>query len=100
MTSELWELAFNIRPADDASVLEALLFAILTLLEVNDESSNSLPDNEPKKLLETQAWVTGIITEEVGGEKVLALAAAVLVRITDMVKGYESRLMGDRMALE
>jgi telomere length regulation protein len=100
MTSELWELTLNIRSTADESVLEAILFAILTLLEVNEESGVPLPENYPKKLLETQAWVTVIIKDEVNSEKVMALAAAILVRITDMVKGYEFRLMGDRMALE
>jgi telomere length regulation protein len=101
MTSELWELSLTLQQTTDESVLEAILFALVTLLEVNEESSGAqLPENHAKELLETQEWVAGIIMKGGAGEKVMGLAAAAMVHVGDMIKGFEKRMMGERMGME
>ncbi|KAL9120891.1 MAG: hypothetical protein Q9187_002558, partial [Circinaria calcarea] len=56
MTSEFWSLLLSLRPRalNDIAILEALLFAILTLLDVNDDKRR-VAEEHAKELLETQA---------------------------------------------
>jgi telomere length regulation protein len=98
MTAELWDLLFALRRTDEENVLEGILFAMLTLLEVNAENGERLAREHPKELIETQEWVAGIVT---GGEgKIGALAASVLIRIREVVEGFQRRLMGQFLSLE
>lgn len=101
MTSEFWSLLFSLRPraAADPAVLEALLFAFLTLLDVNENDQRGLAEQHARELLETQEWVDGVF-ERIGGgseegERVRMLAAGVLVRCREVVEKYQRVLMGD-----
>jgi telomere length regulation protein len=109
MTSELWDLLFSLRnhsfpTSNDSSVQEAVLFALLTLLEVNTSNDNGrrLADEHAKELLETQEWVSGIMESGQLGEeeKGRILAASVIVRIRGIVDAYQRRLMGEMLSLE
>ena len=106
VTSSFWDILFSLRVASlsDISVLEAVLFGLLTLLEVNCEWGDiaRLAQEEPKRLAETQNWVqivfertgSGGLVEEAGGEegRVRRLAAGVLVKCGEIVEGYQKSL--------
>lgn len=100
MTSEFWDLLLSLRPrALDPLVLEALLFAFLTLLDINESDQRRVAEEQAKELLETQGWVEGVF-ERVGGgseegERIRMLAAGVLVRTREVVERYQRMLMGD-----
>jgi len=100
MTSEFWDLLLSLRPrAADASVLEALLFAFLTLLDINENDQRHLAGEHAKELLETQGWVETVF-ERVGGgseegDRIRMLAAGVLLRTREVVEKYQRMLMGD-----
>jgi len=100
MTSEFWDLLLGLRvQAGDVVVMEALLFAFLTILEVN-EDKRSLVEAHGRQMLETQEWVEGVFGRVGSGgseedEKVRMLAAGVLVRIRECVEKYQALLMGD-----
>lgn len=101
MTSEFWDLLLGLRTQSlgDIAVTEALLFAFLTILEVN-EDKRMLVETHGRQLLETQEWVEGIFKRVGAGgseedEKVRMLAAGCLVRIREVVEKYQALLMGD-----
>ncbi|TKA23028.1 hypothetical protein B0A50_07246 [Salinomyces thailandicus] len=106
ITAEFWDLLLSLRvlAAGDISVLQAVLFALLTLLEVHQDQPARLAQEVPKQLAETQQWV-GVVFERFGGgdgvvggseeeKKVRTLAAGVLVRLGDVVKVEQERLFG------
>ena len=104
VTTEMWGLLLSVRSlAGEVPVLEGLLFAVLTLLEINigdggDAGGRRLAEEHARELLETQSWVEGIVEvsgSEGEGEKVGMLAAAVLVRCREVVERYQRLLMGD-----
>ncbi|RDL34736.1 Telomere length regulation protein [Venustampulla echinocandica] len=102
MTSEFWDLLLSLRAqtTGEVGVLEAVLFAMLTLLEVN-EDKRGLVEAHGRQLLETQEWVEGVFGRVSGGggaeeeNKVRVLAAGVLVRIRECVEKYQALLSGD-----
>ena len=100
MTSEFWDLLLSLRTQSigDVTVVEALLFGFLTLLEVN-EDKRRLVDAHGRQMLETQEWVEGVFGRVKGGneeeERVRMLAAGCLVRIREVVEKYQALLMGD-----
>lgn len=102
MTSEFWDLLLSLRPrASDITVLEALLFSFLTLLDINSSTSGQrrLADEHAKELLETQEWVQMVFGKVGGGseegEKVRVLAAGVLTRTREVVEKHQRLLLGD-----
>lgn len=99
MTSEFWDLLLSLRSnGDDSTVLEALLFAFLTLLDIN-EDKRRLAEDHAKELLETQQWAEHVFEMVKGGseegDRVRMLAASVLVRTREVVEKYQRLLMGD-----
>lgn len=99
MTSEFWDLLLSLRSnGDDSTVLEALLFASLTLLDIN-EDKRRLAEDHAKELLETQQWTEHVFETVKGGseegDRVRMLAASVLVRTREVVEKYQRLLMGD-----
>ncbi|KAI7217961.1 hypothetical protein KC333_g3867 [Hortaea werneckii] len=107
ITAEFWDLLLGLRvqAAGDISVLEAVLFGLLTLLEVNQEGYERLAAEVPRQIAESQQWVN-VVFEKVGGgemvvsggskeeEKVRTLAAGVMVRLGEIVKGEQRRVFG------
>ncbi|KAI9811374.1 MAG: telomere binding protein [Pycnora praestabilis] len=104
MTSEFWDLLLSLRshPANDPAVVEALLFALLTLLEIN-EDKRRLAQEQSKELLETQEWVEQVFGKLRGGdeegERSRMLAASVLMKIREVVEKYQRLLLGDMVDL-
>lgn len=102
MTRELWELLLSIRTiaANDKEVLRALLFALLMLLETNEDKERIATD-QAKELLETQQWVQLVFTSLGAGseedERVRVLAAGVIVRCQEVVDKYQRRMVGSMM---
>jgi len=100
MTSEFWDLLLSLRPrATDPAVLEALLFAFLTLLDINEDDQRRVAEEHAKELLETQKWV-GTVFERIGGgseegDRIRMLAAGVLMRTREVMEKYQRMLMGD-----
>ena len=99
MTSEFWDLLLSLRSnGDDSTVLEALLFAFLTLLDIN-EDKRRLAEDHAKELIETQQWAEQVFEMVKGGseegDRVRMLAASVLVRTREVVEKHQILLMGD-----
>ncbi|KAK7540773.1 telomere length regulation protein-domain-containing protein [Phyllosticta citribraziliensis] len=100
MTAELLDLLLSLRAVAvaDAAVLEAVLFALLAAMEVNEDGEQLVRD-QARELLETQEWVRTVFENTAGGseeeERVRSLAAAVLVRIGDVVERWQRLMMGD-----
>ncbi|KAF8476885.1 telomere length regulation protein-domain-containing protein [Kalaharituber pfeilii] len=124
LTTEFWDILLSLRhhqhPAvgksalndtDAPPVLESILFSLLTLLDLNIESGETgkrrLVEEHAKTLVETAEWVEGIFEGGFGlggsgreEEKVRQLAAAVLLRVRDVMQGWERRLMGEMVRWE
>ena len=98
LTTEFWALLLFMRKAavQAAPVMEALLFAFLTLLEINNNDPKRIAEDHGPELVETQAWVEGVMGNLGGGseegDKARALAAAVLVRTHEVVDKYKRLL--------
>ncbi|KAL1383696.1 telomere length regulation protein-domain-containing protein [Phyllosticta capitalensis] len=101
MTAELLDVLLALRAAAtaDAAVCEAVLFALLAALEVN-EDGEGLVREQARELLEMQEWVRMVFERTPAGggdeeERVRSLAAAVLVRVGEVVERWQRVLMGD-----
>jgi telomere length regulation protein len=111
MTTDFWDLllSLRVRAVGHVNVLEALLFGLLTVLQVN-EDKQAIAQMHSKQLLETQQWAdmvferTGqgrLVQQEGQGEeaKVRTLAAAVLVNTGEVMEAHRKVLMGDMMGM-
>ncbi|KAF2186905.1 hypothetical protein K469DRAFT_749330 [Zopfia rhizophila CBS 207.26] len=102
MTREFWDLLLSVRgiAPQDKTILSALLFALLMLLETN-ENKERLANEQAKELLETQEWVRRVFEGLSGGgeedEKVRVQAAGVLIRCQEVVEKYQRRMAGSMM---
>lgn len=104
MTAELWSLLLasgvRARCVGDLGVTGAVLFALLTLLEVNEDRMRDICQEMGRELVETQEWVAGMfegIRGDDGGQEdqVKMMAAAVLMQIKEGVEKYRLLLVGD-----
>jgi telomere length regulation protein len=104
MTAELWELllrsSVRAHATGDLGVTHAVLFALLTLLEVNGDRMRDVCQGMPREVIETQDWVAQIFNDtrgEDGGEEndVKMLAAGVLIRIREGMDKHRALLMGE-----
>ena len=105
ITSEFFSLLLSLRSRalNDSSVLEALLFGFLSLLNVN-EDKRSLAERHAKEIVECHEWcnavfdrVSGHAGLKVGDEeteRTKTLAAGVLVATKEAVEGYERMIVG------
>ncbi|KAM0724260.1 hypothetical protein Q7P37_000142 [Cladosporium fusiforme] len=111
LSADFWDflLSLRVRAVGDITVLEALLFAVLTVLEIN-EDKQQIAQTYSKQLIETQQWAdmvferTGegrLVQQEGQGEeaKVRTLAAAVLVKTGEVIEAHRKLLMGDMMGM-
>jgi len=102
LTAEFWDLLLSVRgvASEDVAVLEAVLFSLLTLLEVNEDKKR-LVDEHSRQLVETQEWTEMMFTRassaDKEGERVRTLAAGVLVRSREVVEKYQRLMVGDLM---
>ncbi|KUI66913.1 DNA replication checkpoint protein tel2 [Cytospora mali] len=105
MTAELWGLllgsSVRAQAVGDLGVTHAVLFALLTMLEVNENRMRDICQSMPREVVETQEWVAqifgGIRGGDGGGEEndVRMLAAGVLIRIREGMEKYRALLMGE-----
>jgi telomere length regulation protein len=105
MTAELWGLllgsSVQAQASGDLGVTHAVLFALLTMLEVNESRMRDVCQAMPREVVETQEWVAqifgGIRGDDGGGEEndVRMLAAGVLIRIREGMEKYRALLMGE-----
>lgn len=102
LTTEFWDLLLGVRrvASEDVAVLEAVLFSLLTLLEVNEDKKR-LVDEHSRQLVETQEWTELMFSRasaaDKEGERVRTLAAGVLVRSREVVEKYQRLMVGDLM---
>ncbi|KAL8897478.1 MAG: hypothetical protein Q9192_002554 [Flavoplaca navasiana] len=107
MTSEFLSLILSLRSHSRGSlpVTEALLFAFLTVLEVNGASDQGrrLAAENGKALLEMGEWVEGVLGRVLGeGEeegRVKGLAAGCVGRVREVVEREERVLVGELAGL-
>ena len=108
LTTELWDILLSARinalHTNDVRTLDALLFAFLTLLELNEDKQR-LANEHAKELVETQEWAK-LVLDQYGTEsepdeseagKVKMLAAAVVVRCHEVVERWQRVMMGNMM---
>ncbi|KAI9710299.1 MAG: telomere binding protein [Bogoriella megaspora] len=119
MTAEFFDLLLGLRgrALQDDNVLEALLFGLLTTLNLNAgedavaDGGRRLCTEMGREMLEMQGWVEGVFervdgaTRNVGlqgqtaketeGGRVAMLAAGVLTRIGEIVSKFQRLLVGD-----
>lgn len=105
LTNELWDLllgsSVRAHAVGDMGVTHAVLFALLTMLEVNENRMRDICQTMSREVIETQEWVAqvfgGLRGEDGAGEEaqVKALAAGCLVRIREGMEKYRMLLMGD-----
>lgn len=109
LSADFWDLllSLRVRAVGHVSVLEALLFGLLTVMEVNGDKQ-AIAQEHSKQLIETQQWAdmvferTGegrLVQQEGQSEeaKVRTLAAAVLVKTGEVMEAHRKVLMGDMM---
>ena len=106
ISADFWDLLLSLRvqAIQDISVLQAVLFSLLTLLEMNTDKRR-IAEEHPKQLMETQQWVD-LIFERMGGgglvsesgnedeAKVRTLAAGVLMKTREVIGAYQKLLIG------
>lgn len=105
MTTELWSLllgsSVRAHAVGDLGVTHAVLFSLLTILEVNANRMRDICQAMAREVVETQEWVAqvfqGLRGDDAEGEEAAAkaLAAGVLVRIQEGMEKYRALLMGD-----
>ncbi|KAK5171962.1 telomere binding protein [Saxophila tyrrhenica] len=109
LSGEFWDLLLSLRvqATQDISVLHAVLFSLLTVLEMNTDKRQVVNDH-PKRLMETQQWVDMVFGWVGGNEmvseggndeetKVRTLAAGVLVKCREIIGAYQKELVGFSM---
>lgn len=104
MTAELWALLLNtsVRAhcVGDLTVTHAVLFALLAMLDVNEDRMRDVCRDMSSEVVETQEWVTAVFEGIRGGDAgeendAKMLAAAVLIRLRDGMEKYRLLLVGD-----
>jgi telomere length regulation protein len=106
LTNELWDLLLSLRTnalrENDVKTLDAILFAFLTLLELNEDKQR-LANEHARELVETQEWAKLVLDqygsesgqEESEGGKVKMLAAAVVLKCHEVVERWQRLMLGD-----
>jgi telomere length regulation protein len=101
MTSEFWDLLLGVRTQSlgDITIIEAMLFGFLTILEINEDKRRLVTENG-RQMLETQEWIESIFGRVGAGgseedERVRMLAAGCLIRIREAVEKYHALLLGN-----
>ncbi|KJX94259.1 telomere length regulation protein [Zymoseptoria brevis] len=111
VTNVFWELLLSLRTkaSGDISILQAVLFSFLTVLEIAGEGlgRETLARDYTKLVVETQNWVevifekTGsgqLVSEGSGDEvRVRTLAAGILVRLKEVGDAWNKVLTGGMM---
>ncbi|CAJ2501229.1 Uu.00g040820.m01.CDS01 [Anthostomella pinea] len=109
MTAELWDLLLGVRAQclGEQGVTQAVLFALIALLDVNEGDMRGLCERQGREVVESMEWVGGVFNNTRGGDaggdgeenEVKMLAAGVLIRLREAVDKYQAVLMGDLIGL-
>lgn len=102
MTTEYWDLLLGVRThaLKSVSVMEAVMFGLLTMLEVN-EDKRRIAEEHARQLLETQEWVNMIYerldngSEDDESQRVRMLATGVVMQLTEVIQNHQRLLAGD-----
>lgn len=105
MTSEFWDLLLGIRGqcVGELSITHAVLFGLMTLLDVNENNMRGLCERHGREVVESVEWVSTVFDRTRGGDQggdgeenhVKMLAAGILIRLKEAVEKYRALLMGD-----
>ncbi|CCC08577.1 hypothetical protein SMACR_05821 [Sordaria macrospora] len=109
MTGDLWRLLLSTsvraQAVGDVGVTQAVLFGLLTLLDVNEDRMRDVCQELGKEVVETEGWVAGVFEGLRGGdeggeeERTKMMAAGVLVRLREGVEKYRLMMVGDLIGL-
>ncbi|KHE89962.1 hypothetical protein GE21DRAFT_700 [Neurospora crassa] len=109
MTGELWRLLLSTsvraQAVGDVGITQAVLFGLLTLLDVNEDRMRDVCQELGREVVETEGWVAGVFEGLRGGdegreeERTKMLAAGVLVRLREGVEKYRLMMVGDLIGL-
>ncbi|KAK3501148.1 telomere length regulation protein-domain-containing protein [Neurospora crassa] len=109
MTGELWRLLLSTsvraQAVGDVGTTQAVLFGLLTLLDVNEDRMRDVCQELGREVVETEGWVAGVFEGLRGGdeggeeERTKMLAAGVLVRLREGVEKYKLMMVGDLIGL-
>jgi len=82
--------------------LEALLFALLVLLEVN-ENKERLAREHAREIVETQEWARLVLERTAAGDeegdRARMLAASIVVRCGEVAQKWQKLMIGDMVDL-
>ncbi|CAK7219720.1 telomere binding protein [Sporothrix curviconia] len=108
MTAELWSLLLSssvqAHCAGDVLVTHAVLFALMALLDVNENRVRELCRDLPREVVQTRDWALQVLENvRSGGEvangsqesEIQMLAAGTYIRLTEGMESYKSLLMGE-----
>ena len=104
MTAELWGLLLNssirAHSVGDIAVIHSVLFALLAILDVNEDRMRDVCQGLSREVVETQEWIAAVFEGTRGGDRgeendVKMLSAAVLIRLREAIEKYQALLMGD-----
>ncbi|KAI0155054.1 telomere length regulation protein-domain-containing protein [Xylariaceae sp. FL1272] len=113
MTAELWDLLLAVRgrclgsnkttreSESDMALTHAVLMAHAALLDVNENDVRGLCERQGREVVESMEWVGLVFNNTHGGEgsgeenDVKMLAAAILIRLREVVDKYQAVLMGN-----
>ncbi|KIV99531.1 uncharacterized protein PV09_08833 [Verruconis gallopava] len=106
LTTEIWDILLSVRTnalhENDVQALDALLFAFLILLELNEDKER-LAHDHARELVETQEWAKLVLdqygsvaaSENTESGKVKMLAAATIVKCHEVVERWQRLMLGD-----
>ena len=106
MTAELWALLLSVHTSamtgNKLGIMEAVLFALMVLLDVNDDGQR-LAAEHAKDLVETQEWARLVLDRLPAGDaqvdKIRSLAAGVVMRCHAIAEKWQRILLGNVMDL-
>ncbi|CAK7208323.1 telomere binding protein [Sporothrix bragantina] len=108
MTAELWSLLLSssvqAHCAGDVLVTHAVLFALMALLDVNENRVRELCRDLPREVVQTRDWALQVLENvRSGGDvangsqesEIQMLAAGTYIRLTEGMESYKNLLMGE-----
>ncbi|CAK7267270.1 telomere binding protein [Sporothrix epigloea] len=107
MTTELWKLLLSSSVQShcvgDMLVTHAVLFAVMALLDVNENRMRELCRDLPREVVQTRDWALQVLENVHGGDvangsqesDIQMLAAGTYIRLTEGMESYKNLLMGE-----
>lgn len=107
MTTELWKLLLSSSVQShcvgDMLVTHAVLFAVMALLDVNENRIRELCRDLPREVVQTRDWALQVLDNLHGSDaangsqesEIKMLAAGTYIRLTEGMESYKNLLMGE-----